>query len=686
MLYNLKFQSLAVLALLLWTASAVRGDAPPPGGPATGRFAFARHVAEADGPCTVGIHSTKADTGGYYGSGAVITPDGYILTSTTVVPVGGSQIKVYFGDLKELDATAVETVPALEAVLLKVEGKNLPYFRLAKELPEVGQRAFTFANVQDRVKDGFRPIFSMGTISGYYEVQNFGGESGYQGPAIEPSAAVNPGSDGGPIINQNGQLCAILSMNFSLRRWQGVGVPITEIVHRMDSFKSGKVKVNFEPLAPASADADLESLTRYAEKISKYLVGITVDRKVRPEVLPRANWDEFQRKIKGWDKLSAAEKTARQGVYDNLERLLEANQMVRRPAAALTGIVVSADGLILTSSFNVGDDVFFKDKTTGKLQATEFRDGTTIVIPDAKTLAPDKNSIEKITVTLPDGTQHVAKLLAHHEPLGVALLKIDAKDLKYCNLEKATGAPELGTPLGLVGFVGGALTRYTLNTGIVSAAERAQGMRFQTDALLNYGNSGGPVISARGQLLGIALAPIKPQTVLGRVFSHADLTKWATAPNSGVSMICRADQLLPALADLKAGKSLTSLPGQHLGIAFDPRQALGEQLIIARVMPDSPAQKAGVKAGDHIAKVDGKPLTSWKEFTERVKNVAPGGKVELELHRKDIVNHLMINGQKVENEADLHALLQKLKPGEKFEGSAFRADIKTVTLTVGEVK
>jgi S1-C subfamily serine protease len=58
----------------------------------------------------------------------------------------------------------------------------------------------------------------------------------------------------------------------------------------------------------------------------------------------------------------------------------------------------------------------------------------------------------------------------------------------------------------------------------------------------------------------------------------------------------------------------------------------------------------------------------------------------LEVRRKDIVRHLLINGQKVENEADLQTLIQKLKPGEKFEGVLVQSDTKVVSVVLGERK
>ena len=61
--------------------------------------------------------------------------------------------------------------------------------------------------------------------------------------------------------------------------------------------------------------------------------------------------------------------------------------------------------------------------------------------------------------------------------------------------------------MAVIGYLAPGSDGITLNTGVVSAPSRTRGYRFQTDALLNYGNSGGPVVDAAGSLLGIATAP-----------------------------------------------------------------------------------------------------------------------------------------------------------------------------------
>ena len=678
--------NLAFSAIILGLFTALAAAELPPASKPADPPSLIRHLAEAGIARTVGVACSQEKQAGYYGTGAVITPDGYILTSTTVVPAGADEIKVHFDGPKILAARIIESHKEFEATLLKVDARDLASFPVAREMPSVGQRAFTFSNAHDMMQMGSRASFSMGVFSGVYDIEDLGGESGYHGPAIETSAAVNPGSDGGPIVNQCGQLCGILSLNSSPRRWQGIGVPIMQLLEQFRAFKDGKLKLSFGPLATASDRSELELLATSARDVSSYLVGVTVQRKFPTEVLPRVPWDTYRQRIKDWDKLSAAEKLRRQDSYTEVERLLETNQILRRPPAALTGMIVSPEGHILTSAFNVGEDAVFKDKASGKPPVIEFRGTEAELVKDASNrLTIDRNPIEKILVALPDGSQREAKLLARHEPLGVALLKIDATGLKYCDLEKKVAQPELGTQVGLVGYMGGKLTQYTLNPGIVSSPSRDRAMRFQIDALLNYGNSGGPVISPQGRLLGIGLAPIVPHTIIGRVFDSKELEEWTTAPNSGVSMICRMDRLLPVLGELKAGKGITTLRGALLGVMIDPRRVLSDQVVIGRVLSDSPAQKAGLKPGDHILTLNGAPLVSWKDLTDHVSQHRPGDKISVEIYRKNIERHVVVNGQNVDNEADLWALVQKLKPGDKFSGTLVQSDTKAVTVILGEL-
>jgi S1-C subfamily serine protease len=634
------------------------------------------------------------------------------------VPPGADEIKVVFYGPTVRDAKIVEADEKLEATLLKVDAQDLEFFPIARDVPAVGEPAYTFGNAHQVMSFGGRAFFSEGIISGVYEVADLGGESMYAGPAIETTAAINQGSDGGPIVNSRGQLCAIVSLNVSLQRWQGVGVPTSELLKRLRALSDDKLGVTHDPLfEQPQAETPL---SEHAKKVAEYLVGIAVERQYPPEVLPRVPWEQYRGEIEGWDQKELDEKRERIGTFFGMGRLFEVNQQLRRPAGPVTGVIISPDGFVLTSGFNVGVDVVFTNPKTRKVRPIDPKamlNGLSQPNPKSleelirgvnQGLIPAKNPVKRIQVTLANGQTRDAKLVGQHVSLGLALLKIDGKDteLPYFDIAQATATPRVGEPVGLVGHMGGSLTPYTLNTGIVSAPSREQGYQFQTDALLNYGNSGGPVISASGQLLGIAGAPlrggpvlpgsgdrrgldgaaIRPRTVIGRFLWGRELLMWQVGPNSGVGTACRADRFDEFLGDLKSGKTIETFLWPLPGVVIDPNRAYDTQVVVGNVVPRSAAEKAGLKRGDRIEAIDGKGVSSWQELTQRLQERQPGDKVKLKIGRTSVERHLLINGEKVASEASLRKLMGKLKPGEKFAGQMIQSDKlenKVITIVLG---
>ncbi len=122
-------------------------------------------------------------------------------------------------------------------------------------------------------------------VSGLYRAENQGGESVYAGSAIETSAAINPGSDGGPIVDAQGQLCGIVSLNVSPLRWQGLGVPMPELLVGLPKLKSGEVKLRDAPLVAQAGPSPFTALARQAAELSGCLVGLVVERKFPAETV-----------------------------------------------------------------------------------------------------------------------------------------------------------------------------------------------------------------------------------------------------------------------------------------------------------------------------------------------------------------------------------------------------------------
>jgi S1-C subfamily serine protease len=673
--------------LLVCVAASRAWPAGAAGPPAT--KAVADHVLAA----TVGISTKTSDGGGFSGTGSVVTSTGHILTSTSVVPSDASEIKVMFPGFVVRDAKLVASDDALAASLIKVDAKDLAFLPVAREMPSIGSLAYSASDVDRVLLTNGRASFSRGIISGTYDVTKQG-ESTYAGPVLETTAAVNPGSDGGPLVDSRGRLCGVISLGVSPLRWQGVAVPSTVLLEKFSVLTSSEVPLVFDapgdlaedPATRAAAER-AEALGRVAAFMAPSLVGIEVARKFPPEELPRVSWPEHRDSIKDWGKLSKADRQKRFGAFANMARAFEVNQLLRRPRGAVTGLVISPDGFVLTSVFNVGDDTAFIAKATGKPRTFDAASSIEKLVADPKGgYARQPNAITGVTVVLPNGERHEAKVVAKHEPLGVALLKIDAADLPAFDVTSGGSSPMLGDPVAVVGRAPGDPQAVTFNDGMVSAPSRNRGYQFQTDALLNYGNSGGPVVDATGNFLGIATAPIEPDTILGRLVPPPQLMRWTRAPNSGVGMVARADRIKAVLEAMKGGKSFDRIPGPFLGVVADTERAFGEDVIIGGVAPGSPADKAGLKKGDRIIEFDGVDLKTWRDLTDRIAASSAGDAVTLLVQRPIRGARLVVNGRDLETLEDLGRLKKSLRPGDTFEGTLTTDDTREIEVVLEENK
>jgi S1-C subfamily serine protease len=630
--------------------------------------------------CTVGITCT-AGAASFSGSGTVVSPDGHVLTSSSVVPGGATDVVVMFPGFVRRPASIVATDDTVAATLLKVDARDLAWLPLARGMPAVGEVAFTAGDVDDVMLANGRASFSRGVVSGVYPVTRQG-EAAYEGAVVETTAAVNPGADGGPLVDASGRLRGVVSLSVSPLRWQGVAVPAAVLAERFSPFAPGGPLAATVEAAPPSQRV---AMTPAAEAFLPALVGIEVERTWKPELLPQISWEEHRRSIADWDKLSAAERRQRFAAFANRARAFEVNQLLRRPPGQLTGLVVSPDGFVLTSLFNVGDDTAFVAKTTGQPRpvTADLSIEKLLAEPEGG-FEPRPNAIKNVTVILPDGSRRPAKVHARHEPLGVALVKIEADGLAWFDVAGSATSPQLGDAVAVLGHLATGTPRHTLNVGIVSAPARNRGQQFQTDALLNYGNSGGPVFDAAGSFLGIAAAPIEPDTILGRMVPPQQLMRWTRAPNSGVGMVARADRLRGALEAMKGGRSFERIPGPFLGVQADESRAFGETVVLGGVAPKSPAAEAGLRKGDVVLEFNGSELRDWRDLTDRIAASKAGETVVLKVQRKGGGPRLVIAGRDVETLEDLARLKKSLAPGDTFEGTLTADDTREVRVVLGE--
>ncbi len=642
-------------------------------------------VAKRGTAATVGVYYEENEFMKFYGTGVIISADGYVLTSTTVVPAGaGKEAAVYFADHTKRAANVVETAAEVEAALLKVDATDLPHLPLAEKLPHLGERTYTLGNARHMMRSSARASFSTGRVTGIYEVGSDPGLSSYAGPAIETDAAINPGQDGGPLLNARGQLAGIVSLSFSDARWLGVAVPISRITGTLDALKKGTVRFSSGAVVtPAPADeASGRRFARCAKELSPYLVKLHVKRRYGPEKMPRYFWPVFVKEHrKEWQKAGTRQRRRMALGFTQTEKLLGANQQLRRPADPTTGVLISADGYILTSRFNVAADTAYVHKKQG-IRNIEFDWNPARLAAQAEQYRKERNPVESIRAVLADGRSFPATVVATHTPLRIAVLKIDARDLPHASLSGRSAEPELGRTVAVVGVVSGDRP-FTVNTGIVGAAKRRRGRFFQFGGMVNYANSGGPVIDGRGHILGIATEPLRPGPIMGAVLPWKQIARrWYVAPNSGISLAARIDWIKKDLAQLKSGTSVEHLRGAFIGVAMAPRTAFSRGAFVGQVVKGSPARAAGLRPGDQILAVDNRQITSWKDLTNAVGRHDVGDRVVLKVRRKG-ARRKEEQGNP-EKDGDVPVPEETADPGDDADAGPYR--ILEMPLVLGERK
>jgi serine protease Do len=238
------------------------------------------------------------------------------------------------------------------------------------------------------------------------------------------------------------------------------------------------------------------------------------------------------------------------------------------------------------------------------------------------------DNADEIVVKLASGNEYKASVVGRDPKTDIAVIKIAGADKE--NLSAVTlGDSEklrvgewviaIGNPFGL---------EHTVTSGIVSAKGRFIGQGsyddfIQTDAAINPGNSGGPLINMQGEVVGINSA----------IFSRS-------GGNIGIGFaipINLAKELLPELEE--KGRVTRGWLGVYIQkVTPDIAESLGldeaQGALVADIMQDSPAAKAGIKVGDVIVEFDGHPVKESNELPIMVARTSIGKKADLKVIRR----------------------------------------------------
>jgi serine protease Do len=256
-----------------------------------------------------------------------------------------------------------------------------------------------------------------------------------------------------------------------------------------------------------------------------------------------------------------------------------------------TGFFISADGYILTNNHMVEKDVTVR-----------------------------------VTVTTTAGVDYDAKIVGADPGTDLALLKIEARNQPFAELGDSSLVKvgewvlAIGNPLGMDN---------TVTAGIVSYKGRSIDTQsyqdfIQTDAAINRGNSGGPLINMKGEVIGINSSILTGSTGFG-----------GDSGNIGIGFAIPSDIAKKVVIQLKEkGRVIRG----RLGVKIrDLTEGMVKQLglkskagaVISSVEPDSPAEKANLKQYDVIVRVNGEPVKSSDELRFKIADVQPGNKVDL---------------------------------------------------------
>ena len=254
---------------------------------------------------------------------------------------------------------------------------------------------------------------------------------------------------------------------------------------------------------------------------------------------------------------------------------------------------------------------------------------------------------QTLTVVTNEGREYPAEVYGTDTLTDLAIIKIDAANLPVAeigtsaDLEPGQVAIAIGNPLGYensvtTGVVSG-LGRHIQATDAARSNPENLSNLIQTDAAINPGNSGGPLVNSAGQVIGVNTA-----------VSTSD-------EGRGIGFAIPIDVAIPILEQALAGEELTR---PWIGVSYvpvDPALAAAENLpveygaLIATtvgggdpIFDNSPAQQAGLQAGDVIVAVDGEQITASRDLSTLLLDYKPGDTITLRVLRENSTSEIQL--------------------------------------------
>jgi len=274
-------------------------------------------------------------------------------------------------------------------------------------------------------------------------------------------------------------------------------------------------------------------------------------------------------------------------------------------------------------------------------------DQTGVILTNAHVV----DKADRVTVTLKDGRVFDGTVKGADEVTDLAVVKIDGKALPVAtlgnsdNIQVGDWAIAVGNPLGLDN---------TVTLGIVSTLKRSSAQVgipnkrldfIQTDAAINPGNSGGPLLNEQGEVIGINTAIRADAMGIGfaipinkakEIETRLAKGERITHPYLGVQMTT----LTPELA-----KQNNTDPNS----AFLVPEVKG--VVVVRVLPNTPAEKAGLRRGDVVIDIDGQAIATAEQLQQLVEISQIGQTLKLQVQRGNLSKQLSVKTAELDNAA-----------------------------------
>ena len=277
---------------------------------------------------------------------------------------------------------------------------------------------------------------------------------------------------------------------------------------------------------------------------------------------------------------------------------------------------------------------------------------------------------DEVLVTLPDKREFKAKLIGADKRTDVAVVKIDSTGLPFVRigdvnrLRVGEWVMAIGSPFGL---------ENTVTAGIVSAKQRDTGdyLPFiQTDVAVNPGNSGGPLINMRGEVVGIN----------SQIYSRS-------GGFMGISFAIPIDEAMRVSEQLRASGRVTRgrIGVQIAEVTREVAESIGlgkpQGALVRSVEAGSPAEKAGVEAGDIITRFEGRAIEKASDLPRQVGNTKPGTRSAITVFRRGQNRDLNITIAELEPEQTARRPAARSSEAPKAAGTVQALGLTVVDLT-----